>query len=167
MSNLNLFPLNQFPVNLIKRGLILGFLAFAVLAVFIPRAISQSGGETPAYNAGPSAAGATLPPILGKEELWGENAQHPFQTRAYELAAKIPAVLHQQPCYCYCDRGMGHNSLHSCFEGTHGAQCSVCLKEAYYSYSMHQKKKTAAQIRQGIMKGEWKQIDLQTAASIN
>ena len=97
-----------------------------------------------------------------KEQLWGRNAQYPFQSHAYELAAKIPAVLHQQPCYCYCDRGMGHNSLHSCFEGTHGAQCSVCLKELYYSYSMNKRGKTAAQIRQGIMKGEWKQIDLQT-----
>ncbi len=126
-----------------------------------------AGGRGAGIQCGPPAKGATLPPILGKEQLWGENAQYPFQTHAYELAAKIPAVLHQQPCYCYCDRGMGHNSLHSCFEGTHGAQCSVCLKELYYSYSMHQKKKTAAQIRQGIMKGEWKQIDLQTAASIN
>ncbi|HET7441842.1 MAG TPA: CYCXC family (seleno)protein, partial [Terriglobales bacterium] len=89
-----------------------------------------------------------------------------YQTHAYELAAKIPVVLHQQPCYCYCDR-MGHNSLHSCFENTHGAQCATCLKELYYSYSMHQKGKTAAQIRQGIMKGEWRQVDLESAASIN
>ena len=28
-------------------------------------------------------------------------------------------------------------------------------------------KKTAAQIRQGIIKGEWKQVDLHEAASIN
>jgi hypothetical protein len=32
---------------------------------------------------------------------------------------------------------------------------------------MHQNKKTAAQIRQGIIKGEWKQVDLHEAASIN
>ena len=62
---------------------------------------------------------------------------------------------------------MGHNSLHSCFESTHGAQCSICLKELYYSYSMNKKGKTATQIRQGIIKGEWKQVDLQTAAAIN
>ncbi len=55
-------------------------------------------------------------------------------------------MLHQQPCYCYCDR-MGHNSLHSCFENTHGAQCATCLKELYYSYQQHKKGKTAAQIR--------------------
>lgn len=167
MSILKLFILNPFKLNLIKRGSILALLAFGIISVSTPWASSQQQGETPAFNAAPPAKGTTLPPILGKEQLWGENAQYPFQTHAYELAAKIPNVLHQQPCYCYCDRGMGHNSLHSCFEGTHGAQCSVCLKEAYYSYSMHHKGKTATQIRQGIIKGEWKQIDLQTAASIN
>ena len=104
--------------------------------------------------------------ILTKADLWGADAQYPYQTHAYELAAKIPTVLHQQPCYCYCDR-MGHNSLHSCFENTHGARCSTCLKELYYSYQQHQKGKTAAQIRAGIIKGEWKQIDLQSAAAIN
>jgi hypothetical protein len=62
---------------------------------------------------------------------------------------------------------MGHNSLHSCFESTHGAQCAVCLKELYYSYQQHQRGRTAAQIRSGIIKGEWKQIDLQSAAAIN
>jgi Protein of unknown function with PCYCGC motif len=157
----------QFNLKLIKRGLALAFLASFLMVVSSPWAASQQEGEVPTYNAGPPAKGTTLPPILGKEQLWGENAQYPFQTHAYELAAKIPGVLYQQPCYCFCNRGMGHKSLHSCFEGTHGAQCSVCLKEAYYAYSMHQKGKTAAQIRQGIMKSEWKQIDLHTAASIN
>ena len=56
---------------------------------------------------------------------------------------------------------MGHNSLHSCFENTHGAQCSTCLKELYYSYQQTKKGKTASQIRAGIIKGEWKQIDLE------
>jgi len=62
---------------------------------------------------------------------------------------------------------MGHNSLHSCFENTHGAQCATCLKELYYSYSMNQKGKTAKQIRQGIIAGEWKQVDLETTAAIH
>lgn len=127
---------------------------------------SPAEAPVPAYNSGPPAKGTKLPDILGPEQLWGANSQNAFQTHAYELARKIPAVLHQQPCYCYCDR-MGHNSLHSCFESTHGAECATCLKELYYSYSMNRKGKTAAQIRQGIIKGEWKQIDLQTAAAIN
>jgi Protein of unknown function with PCYCGC motif len=149
-----------------KRVISLGGLFLLVLSVSVPWATSQQGAVVPAYNAGPPSRGTKLPPILGKEQLWGENAEHSFQTHAYELAARIPAVLHQQPCYCYCDR-MGHNSLHSCFENTHGAQCATCMKELYYSYSMHQKGRTSAQIRQAIIKGEWKQVNLETAVSIN
>jgi hypothetical protein len=62
---------------------------------------------------------------------------------------------------------MGHNSLHSCFETSHGARCSTCLKELYYSYQQNKKGKSAAQIRAGIIKGEWKQVDLQSAEAIN
>ncbi|HTS34077.1 MAG TPA: CYCXC family (seleno)protein [Candidatus Solibacter sp.] len=149
------------------RGLTLAFLFLVTLSLTAVWAAPQEPeAKIPAYNAAPPAKGTKLPPLLTKADLWGADAQNPYQTHAYELAAKIPDVIHQQPCYCYCDR-MGHNSLHSCFEGTHGAQCSVCLKELYYSYEQHQKGKTAAQIRAGIIKGEWRQIDLQTAATIN
>ena len=126
----------------------------------------EEEGGIPAYNAGPPPKGTKLPAIMSKAELWGADAQYPYQTHAYDLASKIPTVLHQQPCYCYCDR-MGHNSLHSCFENTHGARCATCLKELYYSYQQHQKGKTPAQIRAGIIKGDWKLIDLETAATIN
>jgi len=126
----------------------------------------EEGSGIPAYNAGPPAKGAKLAAILTPDQLWGQDAQSRYQTHAYELAAKIPTVIHQQPCYCYCDR-IGHNSLHSCFEGTHGARCSTCLKELYYSYQQHKAGKTATQIRAGIIKGEWKTIDLDAAATIN
>ena len=154
---------------MLKRGLTLAGVFLIVLVVSAPWAISQDeegGGGVPAYNAGPPAKGTRLPPILTKDQLWGQAAQYPYQTHAYELAARIPVVLHQQPCYCYCDR-MGHNSLHSCFEGTHGAVCATCLKELYYSYTLHKKGKTAVQIRKGIIAGEWKQVDLETAATID
>src|ERR1700674_765977 len=137
-----------------------------VTMVSAPWLQSEADQGVPHFNAAPPAAGSKLPPILIKDELWGDNAQFPYQTHAYELAAKIPNVIYQQPCYCYCDR-MGHNSLHSCFENTHGAQCETCLKELYYSYQQHQKGKTATQIRAGIIKGDWKQINLQTTATIN
>jgi len=152
--------------KLLYRGLTLACLCVVTFAVSAQWAISEDQGEVPAYNAGPPPKGTKLPTILTKADLWGADAQYSYQTHAYELAAKIPTVLHQQPCYCYCDR-MGHNSLHSCFEGTHGAQCATCLKELYYSYVQHKKGKTAAQIRAGIIKGEWRQIDLQSAAEIN
>jgi hypothetical protein len=152
-----------------RRGLTLAVLLLAVFVFSTPWAATQQEAQearVPAFNAGPPAKGEKLPPILGKDQLWGENDQYPFQSHAYELASKIPAVLHQQPCYCYCDR-MGHNSLHSCFENVHGAQCSTCMKELYYTYSEHKKGRTAQQIRAGIIRGEWKKLDLQTATAIN
>jgi len=150
----------------VHRALTLVFLFAVTLSVSAQWAAQEDEGGIPAYNAGPPPKGGKLPAILSKSELWGADSQHPYQTHAYELAAKIPNVIHQQPCYCYCDR-MGHNSLHSCFEGTHGARCSTCLKELYYSYVENKKGKTASQIRAGIIKGDWKSIDLDSAAAID
>ena len=149
-----------------KRMLVSALLFLLVTMVSAPWLQSDDQG-VPHFNAAPPAKGVKLPPILTQDQLWGDNARYPYQTHAYELAAKIPAVLYQQPCYCYCDRNMGHNSLHSCFSGTHGAECGTCLKELYYTYMMHRKGMTAKQIRSGILKGEWKTVDLQTASAIN
>jgi Protein of unknown function with PCYCGC motif len=151
---------------MLKRGVVLASLFLITVVVSAPWASSQQEGEVPAYNAAPPPKGTKLPAILSKDQLWGDNAQFAYQTHAYDLAAKIPVVLHQQPCYCYCDR-MGHNSLHSCFEGAHGARCDICLKELYFSYAEHKKGKTAAQIRKAIIAGEWRQVDLQAAATMN
>jgi hypothetical protein len=138
-----------------------------VTMVSAPWLQSEDALEVPHFNAEPPVAGAKLPAILTRDELWGPNGQFAYQTHAYELAAKIPKVLYQQPCYCYCDRGMGHNSLHSCFSGTHGAQCATCLKELYYTYSMYKQGKTAKQIRAGIIKGDWRALNLDDAAKID
>jgi hypothetical protein len=89
-----------------------------------------------------------------------------MQRHAYALAAKIPNVLYQEPCYCHCDRSMGHKSLQSCYQGQHAAVCAACLKELYYTYLMNKEKKTPDQIRSGIVAGEWQSIDLETAATI-
>jgi hypothetical protein len=147
------------------RALTLIFL-FLVTLTMSAQWADPAQDEVPAFNAGPPPKDAKLPPVLTKADLWGPDAQHPYQVHAYELAAKIPEVLHQQPCYCFCDR-MGHNSLHSCFENTHGAKCTTCMRELYYSYQQNKKGKTAAQIRAGIIKGEWKQIDLNATDAIN
>jgi hypothetical protein len=120
------------------------------------------GDHVPAYNKGPLKPGEAQP-ILPKDQLWGESFQNPYQVRAYELAAKIPNVINQMPCYCYCERE-GHKSLHTCFESTHGAHCATCLKEIFYTYEQNKLKKTPAQIRAGIINGDWKSIDLEKAA---
>ncbi|HTR22838.1 MAG TPA: CYCXC family (seleno)protein [Terriglobales bacterium] len=138
----------------------------AVALVSAPWLQSESDMEIPHYNAAPPLKNDKLPPILTRDQLWGQNATHPYQLHAYELAAKIPKVIYQQPCYCYCDRSMHHNSLHSCFSGMHGAQCTTCMQELYYTYKMYKKGKTARQIRAGIIKGDFKTIDLDQAAKM-
>jgi hypothetical protein len=151
---------------MLKRGFSLVLLLVLVVAVSNRWALSQQEEPPiPAYNANHPAKGERLPPILKKEQLWSTGPLHPYQVHAYELASRIPSVIYQQPCYCYCDR-VGHNSLHSCFEGMHGAECSTCMQELYYTYLQNKKGKTASQIRAGLIRGEWKQIDLQKAASI-
>lgn len=146
-----------------KRGLSLAALFLLVLAVSTPWATSQEG-QIPAYHAGPPSRETKLPPILSRDQLWGDDARFAYQTHAYDLAAKIPATLYQQPCYCYCDR-MGHTSLRSCFSTTHGARCDICLKELYYTYEQHKLGKSAKQIRQGIIAGGWRQVDLEKSAA--
>lgn len=140
---------------------VLGLCALAVVALAASAQFSDPGKDIPAYNA--KAPTRPLPPVLSGSQLTGTYFAHSYQVTAYKMAAKIPGVLHQEPCYCRCDREMGHNSLHSCFEGTHGAACSTCMKEAVYSYQQTQKHQTPAQIRAGIERGEWMNIDLENA----
>ena len=142
-----------------KRVWSLPLVALVAIALF-------AQGDVPAHHTAPPAKGAKLPPILPAPERWGPSFKYPVQVRAYEVADKIPDVLYQQPCYCHCDRSVGHTSLHSCFESTHAAHCDACMKEAFYAYGMSRQKKTAAQIRDGIIRGEWEKIDLETEASI-
>src|SRR6266851_2272897 len=78
----------------------------------------------------------------------------------YSLAAKIKPVLYQQPCYCYCDRSVGHKSLLDCFASEHGSQCDICQREAVLAYQQTQKGKTPAQIRAAIIRGDWKSVDM-------
>jgi hypothetical protein len=118
--------------------------------------------EVPAYHQQPPAKGEKLAPIASAAQLDQMNLKYDFQRRAYQAAAKVPRVLHQLPCYCFCDRSAGHTSLHTCFEGDHGSHCSTCMQEAFYAYEMTKKGKTAQQIREGIMRGEYKTIDLQS-----
>ncbi|HXE90710.1 MAG TPA: PCYCGC motif-containing (lipo)protein [Terriglobales bacterium] len=146
-----------------RRVLTLAFVAL-VAAATSAQWTSQAS-NIPAYHAQPPAKSANLPPILPAAERVGDNFRYPFQARSYELAEKHSSVLYQEPCYCFCDRSVGHGSLRSCFESAHGAHCATCMKEVFYIDQMVRQKKTAAQIRQGIIRGDWQQIDLQKAGS--
>ena len=80
-------------------------------------------------------------------------AQFTGKTRAaYQAVKEIPQTIAQLPCYCHCDVGFGHKSLHSCFEDTHAAQCAVCVEEALTAYRLQKEEKlTPAQIRARII----------------
>jgi hypothetical protein len=56
-----------------------------------------------------------LPKILSASQF-----RIPIVAKAYRVAARIPEVLAQQPCYCWCDK-IGHGSLVDCFATEHGA----------------------------------------------
>ena len=139
----------------------------AVLALVVALAVIAfaQGDHVPAYNSRPPSAGELLP-ILPPDQRVGENFRYPYQVHAYELASKVPGVISQLPCYCYCER-IGHKSLHTCFESNHGARCGICMKEVYYAYQQTKLKKTPAQIRDGIIKGQWESVDLEAAVNMN
>lgn len=135
-------------------AVVLGLLSLAAYAQF-----SDPGQDVPAYNAAPP--NHPIPPVLAGNQLTGPYFTHTYQVAAYKMAAAVPKVLFQQPCYCHCDREFGHNSLHSCFETTHGAACSTCMKEAIYAFRQTRAGHTPAQIRAGIERGEYQKVDLE------
>jgi hypothetical protein len=116
--------------------------------------MEQSGSDeaVPAYHA-QSPQGAL--PATMSPELFSD----PIVQNAYAVAAKIKKTLYQEPCYCHCDRSQGHGSLFDCFASQHGSGCNICIYEDLYTYEQSRKGKTAAQIRAGIIKGEWQTVD--------
>jgi Protein of unknown function with PCYCGC motif len=114
---------------------------------------SQSADDVPAFhNQAPAGA---LPATMSPD-----NFSDPVVQNAYALAAHVKKVLYQQPCYCHCDRSQGHESLLDCFVSKHGAGCGTCVREDLYSYEQTHQGKTPAQIRAGIIRGEWQSVDI-------
>ena len=71
---------------------------------------------------------------------------------AYQVAKEIPETLAQLPCYCHCDEGFGHKSLHTCFESDHSSMCAICVNEALMAYKLQKEDRlTPAQIRERIV----------------
>ncbi len=137
-------------------------LGIATLAIGASAQWSNPSDDIPAYHATPPAAGSALPVLLTPAQLKAQNFNLAWQSKVYADASKVPSVLYQLPCFCRCDKAMGHTSLHSCFEGIHGAVCSTCAKEGYYAYVMTRQGKSVKQIREGILHKEYESVDLQT-----
>lgn len=127
-------------------------LTVVMLASRAATAGAQAEEPVPAYHS--EVPKGDLPPTMDPGQF-----ENPVVKNAYAVAAKTRKVLYQQPCYCHCDRGHGHGSLLDCFTSTHGSMCNVCVGEALYSSEQTRKGKTPAQIRDGIIKGEWQKVD--------
>ena len=146
------------PVSFTKRGL--GLLAIILLTVAASAQWTSTDDPTPAYHKSPPRV--PPPPLLKQDQWIGEFFTHRYQTTAYQMASAIPDVIYQMPCYCWCSKAMGHKSLHSCFENSHGATCSVCMSEVAFAYEQTRKGKTPVEIRAAIERGDWHTVDLRS-----
>ena len=114
-------------------------------AVATPTAAEAARARIPAHFEN-APARESLSPTLNAAMFTGKARQ------AYQIAGEIPQTLAQLPCYCHCDRGMGHKSLHSCFEDDHAAHCAVCVDEALMAYRLEKSEGlSAAQVRERII----------------
>jgi hypothetical protein len=138
-----------------------GILAIVFAAVMSHGQFSAPQNDPPAFHPAPPAKTMTLPPIMTQAQLAQAGFTEPAHKESYKAAAKESALLYQMPCYCHCDQHVGHTSLRSCFEGTHGANCSTCMAEALYVYQSSKKGWSAKTIRDNIIRGDFRMIDLQ------
>ena len=115
-----------------------------------------------------SIPASAIPPYYESEEaakpfpaiLPATYFRNPFVARAYRVAQQISGMLAQQPCYCHCDK-FGHRSLLDCYASDHGAGCLICIKEVLLAEQMHQQRKSAAEIRAALERGDWRKVELQ------
>jgi hypothetical protein len=105
---------------------------------------SANSKSVPAhYQTEPAAS--SLAPTLAPEKFTGKAKE------AYRVVQEAPQLIAQLPCYCYCDRGFGHKSLHSCFVDDHAAHCAVCVDEALLAYNLQKRGWSPQQIREHIV----------------
>ena len=165
MRNLGYNSETEVTSPMLKRAFTLMFLFVVTLTVSAQWAANQEDQGVPAYNAAPPPKGKKLPPILPKESLWAENAQFPYQTHAYELAAKIP------------ERDSPGTVL-LLLRPRHGSQQPAQLLRKHPRSPVRRMPEGAVLLlladQEGqdpgadsrrASKGEWKQVDLQTAAT--
>jgi Protein of unknown function with PCYCGC motif len=117
-------------------------------------AATTPNSKIPAYH--DAAPTEPLPDTLDPKQF-----PDPMTQNIYALAAKEKSVLYQQPCYCRCDKEVGHKSLLDCYVDDHASHCVLCKKEAAFAYSETQAGKTAEAIRKEIMDGKWKTVKLE------
>lgn len=146
---------SKFFLALALAALLINGVLFYVFGGFRTKPRTSVTDRIPAYFAGAQAA-LPLPQTLDPAVFSNKNV-----AMAYMAAKKIPEVLAQLPCYCYCDR-RGHRGLLDCFASKHGADCDICVREALFAMQEHRNGKSAEQIRAEIVHGDWKTIQFQS-----
>jgi len=110
--------------------------------------------EVPPYHsAAPKGKDAAA---LGTKEFDAD----PKMKVLYAQANHVRKVLYQLPCYCKCSRYLHHASLLACYREKHATTCDICQKESVYAYEQAQKGQTVEQIRNDIISGKWKDVDV-------
>ena len=107
-----------------------------------PLSVEANAAVPAHYETEPAAS--SLAPTLAPEKFTGKAQA------AYRVVREAPQLIAQLPCYCYCDRGFGHKSLHSCFVDDHAAHCAVCVDEALLAYNLQKRGLSPQQIREQI-----------------
>ncbi len=130
------------------------FLAAVAIAGRAPAAVPSGTNDVPAHHATPPDG--PLPDTLSPAKFTDGLTQN-----SYAMAARIKAVLYEQPCYCFCDRTDGHHSLLDCYTSDHASMCNVCRMEGIFAYEQTRKGQTPAQIRKAIIHGDWKKLNPQ------
>jgi hypothetical protein len=97
-----------------------------------------------------------LPKTLDPTEFQDNKAAF----AAYSIAAKIPEVLFQEPCYCMCDKFEGHTSLLDCYVARHGTVCHICQMEVLFIDEQHNLGKSIAEIRHALEDGSYSRLGL-------
>lgn len=97
-----------------------------------------------------------LPAVLDPQQF-----SDPVVAKAYRYAKENPEVFAQQPCYCYCDSGVGHRSLLDCYASDHSVGCALCQKEGLLVHKLLAEGKNSAEIRDQIVRGDWQTVSLQ------
>jgi hypothetical protein len=99
-------------------------------AVVIVTACAPDGTDGSTVRRGPVALGLAVP-ALDLDDVPANIANH------YESADANPDVYDEVPCFCGCEKSIGHRNLTDCFvrsDGNgwdaHAAGCAVCVDES-------------------------------------
>lgn len=141
-----------------KRKMILVVTAITAIAIG-GWAFHKNGSKKPSPRGASSEqpSQASVPPFYANlngvavpKTLPPQDFSNPVAREGYQVAATIPKILMQMPCYCHCDV-MGHKSLLDCFAGKHAAYCNICLDSASFVYQRWKTGERIATIRRQLI----------------